>query len=171
LKGDAGEGRTYVDLLGHYDRERILHQPRFKDVDSIRVPDFVVTSAQNPDKFIEIVDAKAWSLTRQRDAQGKPLNYEDFFSYLLERPDPRSVLNMHEMQRVVEKYASSPRLEIKGKVVLYLPEDIIRYTPQVPRQIQNWSGTDIAHGKVVEVRSMGVWNDELWDDVRTRLER
>jgi hypothetical protein len=169
LKGDAGEGRTYVDLLGRHDPERILHQPRFDDPDRTRTPDFAVVSAKNPDGLAEIVDSKAWSLVRPRDALGNPVDDERFFRHLLQKPEANSVLNMGELQEVVGKYAASPRLEPDGKVVLYFPEEVCRFTPQVSQQIEGWSGTEIAHGRVVEVRSMGVWQEELQKDVKQRL--
>ena len=169
LKGDAGEGRTYVDLLDRYERDRIQHQPRFEDSDRTRNPDFVVISDEHSGKIAEIVDSKAWSLMRPRDGQGNPVSNEEFFRYLQQRPEAHALLNTQELQRVVEKYASSPRLEPDGKVVLYFPEDVIRYAPQVKQEIEGWSGTEIAHGRVVEVRSMDVWQQELWTDVYRRF--
>lgn len=169
LRGDAGEGRTYVDLLGKYERERIRHQPKYEDPDGIRNPDFAVISDRDPDKIIEMVDSKNWSLVRPRDAQGNPVSDEEFFRYLQQRPEAEGLLNTRELQDVVEKYASSPRLEPDGRVVLYFPEEVIRYAPQVKQEITGWSGTEIAHGRTVEVRSMRVWQEELQRDVERRL--
>jgi len=169
LKGDAGEGRTYVDLLGRHESERILHQPRFEDSDRVRTPDFAVLSEQNQDRLVEIVDSKAWSLLRPREVQGKLLSDEEFFRYLQERPSPHTLVNTAELRMVVEKYTSSPRLEPDGKMVLYFPEEVTRFAPQVTHALEGWSGTDIAHGRTVEVRSMGVWHEDLWEDVRRRL--
>jgi hypothetical protein len=168
LKGDAGEGRTYADLLGRYERQRILHQPRFEDPDRVRTPDFAVQSDRNPGRLAEIVDSKAWSLTRPRDAQGSPVADEEFFRHLQQKPDASSVINTAELESVVEKYASSPRLEPDGRVVLYFPEDVHRFAPQVKHELEGWSHTEVAHGRVVEVRSMGVSQEDLRKDWRTR---
>ncbi len=171
LKGDAGEGRTYVDLLSRYERERILRQPRLKDSDMERQPDFAISSARDSGKLAEIVDSKAWSLVRPRDKEGRPVSQEEFSRYLLEKPDASGLLNLAVLQKVVEEYASSPRLEPDGKVVLYFPENVIRYAPQVKHEIEGWSMTETARGHAVEVRSMGVWEDEIESDLRERLKR
>lgn len=168
LKGDAGEGRTYVDLLGRYERDRILHQPRFRDPDRVRIPDFAVVSDSTPQKLAEIVDSKAWSLVRPADSRGQPMSNKSFYHYLQENQDARKLLSMGKLQEVVEKYATSPRLEQEGKVVLYFPENVLRYAPQVQRTIEGWSGREIAHGHTVEVRSMGVWDQDLWKDVQSQ---
>ena len=125
---------------------------------------------RDPEELAEIVDSKAWSLIRPKDRNGEPITEEDFYRHLQQHPEARIVLNMHELQGVVEKYASSPRLETDAKVVLYFPEDVIRYAPQVRQAIEEWSGTELACGKRVEVRSMRVWSEELSRDVRKRLE-
>jgi hypothetical protein len=72
------------------------------------------------------------------------------------------------LQSVVERYSGSTRLEEGGKIVLYFPEDVMRYAPQIQTHIEGWSGTGIAHGHPVEVRSMGVWPADLRDDVSRR---
>lgn len=169
LRGDAGEGRTYADLLGRYERQRILHQPRFEDPDRVRTPDFAVASERNPGRLAEIVDSKAWSLMRPRDAQGSPVGDEEFFRHLQQKPDASSVISTTELESVVEKYASSPRLEPDGKVVLYFPEDVHRFAPQVKHEIEGWSHSEVAHGRVVEVRTMRVWQQDLREDWETRL--
>ncbi len=99
------------------------------------------------------------------------MSQEEFSRYLLEKPDASGLLNLAVLQKVVEEYASSPRLEPDGKVVLYFPENVIRYAPQVKHEIEGWSMTETARGHAVEVRSMGVWEDEIESDLRERLKR
>ena len=136
-----------------------------------RNPDFVVTSEEDQNEIVEIVDAKAWSLARPRDASGKPLSREAFLEHLQSRPSAESVMNTRELRDVVSKYASSPRLAEGGKVVLYLPDDVVRYAPQVKEKIEGWSGTEVAHGRDVEVRSMRASEDDLWEDMERRQAR
>lgn len=169
LKGDAGEGRTYVDLLERYDRERILHQPRFREEGKDRNPDFAVVDDNDPEKMAEMVDSKAWSVVRPKDADGKSVSGSEFSAYLQKEPAAGSLLNTSELKRVVENYSSCPRLASDGKVVLYFPEEVVRHAPQIQQEVESWSGTDLARGHGVEVRSMGVWQNDLWKDVRERL--
>lgn len=167
IKGDAGEGRTYVDLVSRYGRERIISQPEFDDPDRPRNPDFVVMSERHVGEIEEIVDAKAWSM-RRKDEHGRRMSHEEFFRMLQEDPRPDRLVNIHELRAVVTKYASSPHLARDGKVVIYLPEDVTRHAPQVKTKIEGWSGTEIAQGRTVEVRSMGAHEEDLWEDTERR---
>lgn len=168
LLGDAGEGRTFVDLLGRYDRDRIMHQPRLDDSDRVRQPDFAVAAESDRRKISEIVDSKAWNLLRPTDSGGKPLERDDFYKYLQRNPEPERLMKLAALRETVEKYASSPRLDRDGRVVLYFPEEVHRYAPQLVAEVHGWSHTPLSHGREVEVRSMGVWRDDLWNDVSQR---
>ncbi|MBN2003170.1 MAG: hypothetical protein JXA21_07410 [Anaerolineae bacterium] len=169
LKGDAGEARTRNALRELYDAEQITHQPHLTtDAGKNINPDFVVRRDKQSDELIEVVDSKAWSLSRPKDAQGNRLSDDDFFRYLQQRPPADKLLYMNNLRNVVENYASTPQLASDGKVVLYFPENVMRYAPQIKQEIESWSGTAIAHGRAVEVRSMGVWDEDLWADVHKR---
>lgn len=173
LKGDAGEGYTYVRLLGQYEREQIVPQPaNLTDGDDSRItPDFAVKSYAEPGAYQEIVDAKAWALIRPRDTDGEKVPYADFMRSLLDHPDPARLVNMGELKRVVNRYSSSPQLASDGRVVLYFPEDTLRYAPQLARELESWSGSEMAHRRTIEIRSMGVWNDDLWQAAGKRHQR
>lgn len=168
-KGDAGEGRTYIALLELYEPEQIDHQPCFTtDTGKGVKPDFVVCRDKQSDELIEVVDSKAWSLLCPKDTQGNPLSREDFFRYLQQHPNADSLLYMKNLQNTVENYACTPQLATDGKVILYFPENVMRYAPQIKQRIESWSGSEVANGHEVEVRSMGVWDDDLWIDVNKR---
>ncbi len=168
-KGDAGEARTRNALRELYDAEQITHQPHLTtDTGKNINPDFVVRRDKQSDELIEVVDSKAWSLLRPKDAQGNRLSDDDFFRYLQQRPPADKLLYMNNLRNVVKNYASIPQLASDGKVVLYFPENVMQYAPRVKQEIESWSGTAIAHGRAVEVRSMGVWDDDLWADVHKR---
>lgn len=163
MKGDAGEGYTYVRLLERYERDQIVSQPEMFDGSGRKTrPDFAVRSNDIPNMYQEIVDAKAWSLLRPTDASGEKIPAEDFMHSLLDHPNPDRLVNTSELQSVVDRYSSSPQLEPDGRVVLYIPEDTFRYAPQIVQEVKSWSGSELAHGRAVELRSMGVWNSDLW---------
>ncbi|HUW13026.1 MAG TPA: hypothetical protein VM537_25095 [Anaerolineae bacterium] len=169
MKGDAGEGYTYVRLLERYDGSRIVSQPQVTVAGGQECrPDFGVRSENAPAGYEEIVDAKAWSLLRPKDSDDKRVSTEDFMRSLLDHPGPSRLVNMSGLQDVVDRYASSPQLSPDGRVVLYFPEDVCRYSPQIVQEVESWSGGELAHGRTVEVRSMGVWNSDLWAAVGRR---
>ncbi len=173
LKGDAGEGYTHVRLLDRYEREQIMPQPKgITDREgNVKKPDFVVKSQTEPAAYEEIVDAKAWSLLRPREEGGEKISYTDFMRSLRERPNPARLVDMSKLKKVVNQYASSPQLASDGRVVLYFPEDTLRYAPQLKQEIEGWSGSELAHGRTVEVRSIGIWNDDLWQAAGKRHQR
>lgn len=159
LQGDAGEAYTRVRLGELHDFHLIEAQPKaVKDGEGkIIKPDFVVKSRSQPGRFDEIVDSKAW---RPADRTGMPGD------------GPARLPNMTGLRRMVERYSSSPQLTDDGRVVAYLPEDMIWRAPQDIERIESWSGTELAHGKTVEVRSMGIWlDDDLEAAMRRRVER
>jgi hypothetical protein len=153
LTGDAGERRAWVNLVKRYGHKRIIEQPNLKTPGGDKRPDFVVKSETEPGKYSEIVDSKAWRL-HARDASGE-LDY----ARLLEKPSASELISMSKLKKVVHDYSPSSDLASDGKVVLYVPEEIYRYAPQVRSEIESWSGTEIANGRTVEVRSLEVWQE------------
>lgn len=125
-------------------------------------------STDVPEQYDEVVDAKAWSLLRPTDASGEKVLTEDFMRSLLDHPNPAQLANMSELQKVVDRYSSSAELAPDGRVVLYFPEDVCRCAPQIVEEVESWSGSGSAHGRTIEVRSMGVWNSDLWAAVEKR---
>lgn len=155
MKGDIGEGYTFVRLLERYDRDHLVSQPKgLVDAKGRGIqPDFAVRSLRNPELYQEIVDAKAWSVLYPGNVSG------------VESP---RLANMSHLRETVERYASSPQLVSDGKVVLYFPEEVVRHAPDAVAEIEGWSGSELAHHRAVEVRSMKVWNDQLWKAVWER---
>ncbi|HKQ09100.1 MAG TPA: hypothetical protein VJ464_28515 [Blastocatellia bacterium] len=152
-KGDAGEGFTRVRLADLYDYERIESQPKGLIKGQSR-PDFAVKSLTDPDKYEEIVDSKAWQLTIPgRETDNAPPTLEGI--------DSSRLLSINKLKSVVQRYTSSDKLETDGRLALYFPEEVLRLAPQIQKEIESWSGTELAHGKKVEVRSQGIWDDEL----------
>jgi hypothetical protein len=160
LMGDAGEGRTRVDLNerygtvdgdGVFHTDRIVDQPHFTFADSGEInPDFAVKSADDPERFDEIVDSKAWQVFRKGESHDQTLQR------LLDNPPADHVLNMAKVEEVIGRYSQAPDLAPDGKLVFYFPDDTLRYTPQVKEAIESLSGTAKANGRLVEVRSLNV---------------
>lgn len=155
-KGDIGEGYTFVRLLERHEGNQIVAQPRgLVDASGQAIrPDFAVRSTPDSQTYQEIVDAKAWSVLYPHNASG---------------PDAPRLANMSALRDTVQRYSSSPQLAAEGSVVLYFPEEVLRHTPHAVSEIESWSGTALAHGRNVQVRSMGVWNDQLWQATWQRL--
>lgn len=169
LKGDSGEGYTYVRLLERYDADRIGIQPELIGAAGKNIqPDFAVRSSDGQGSYEEIVDSKAWSLLKPKGVDGGEVSQDRFMRSLLDHPNPSRLQNMRHLQDVVERYSGSPQLTAAGRIALYFPEDVFRYAPQVVQEIESWSYSDFAHGRAVEVRSIGVWNSDLWAAARRR---
>lgn len=160
LKGDAGEGFTYVRLLERYDSSQIIHKEALRQrYHGALKPDFAIQSKRDPNKLAAIVDAKAWYPKGWRNKD---------LDYLFDNPESKSVINMHALRQTVAKYAAAPDLEPDGRVLLFFPREIYRGVPNVKKEIESWSGSELTSGRTVEVLSMEVCEEDLREAMKAR---